>query len=381
MSVASARARKIAKAVGEKFDKGLVRTLQSGFQLPCLEGFSWGLASLNHICTGDPTIGLVRGRIYELYGPLSGGKTTLCLHAVREVQCAGGVVAFIDSEHALDPRYAVKLGVLPKDVLFCQPDNGEEAMTVAEEFIKEKVDLIIFDSVAALTPKAVIEGKYDKNPIGIQARFMSQSLAKLHKIIAKNKCVALFTNQVRFKIGVMFGSPETTPGGEALGFYASVRLRSMVSTASDKAVKGQGSITGEKDIKRLGSEGTIRCVKNKIYDPFGETTIPLYYGRGFDAVADVYKLAARMHLITHTTGGYRIPGVRLVVKYAGMEEHVSKVWTLIQEGDRGVIEVDAEVVDDEPVSLPAPKKKTVKKKAVKKKTAKKKVAKKTGRKR
>ena len=368
------KARKILSGLAGRFGKELVKPLRSGKAAIKVEGFSWGdMPSLNYVCTGNPTIGLVRGRIYEIFGPESSGKTTLCVQALVSVQRAGGVAAFVDAEHALDPRYCERLGLDLEELLFTQPDYGEQGLEIAEAYVEAGVDIVVIDSVAALTPQAIIEGTYDKQEMGTHARLMSQSLAKFHKKVAKNKCIAMFINQTRDKIGVMFGSPETTTGGKALKFYASVRLRTMISTAKDKAIKSAGTMMSSTEKKRLGAEGKINCIKNKIFDPFEQTTLLMKYGQGFDAVGDLFDFASKQEKmkVVKTTGGYKVPGIKGVVKYAKLDEHAEWVWRIMLDtyGDK--------LTPEDEVKKKVTKK-TGKKKVTKKKVTKKKVTKKRG---
>jgi recombination protein RecA len=244
--------------------------------------------------------GLPRGRVVEVYGPESSGKTTLTLHAVANAQKAGGQVAFVDAEHALDPEYAKKLGVDIDNLLVSQPDSGEQALEIAEMLVKSNsVDVIVVDSVAALTPKAEIEGEMGDTHVGLQARLMSQAMRKLTAIIGKSKCALIFINQIRMKIGVMFGNPETTPGGKALKFYSSVRIDiRRLSTITDTS----GAI---------GSRVRARVVKNKIAPPFRETEFDIMFDSGISYEGDLLDLALAGDIIERSGAWLNYGKIRL----------------------------------------------------------------------
>ena len=231
--------------------------------------------------------GIPRGRIIEIYGPESSGKTTLCLHIVSEAQKTGGVAAFVDAEHALDPEYAKKIGVKIDQLLISQPDTGEQALDIVESLVKSGgVDVIVIDSVAALTPRAEIEGEMDQQHMGLQARLMSHALRKLTAIVAKSKTTVIFINQLRMKIGVMFGNPETTTGGMALKFYSSVRVEVR------RAAQIQA---GEKIV---GNRVKVKIVKNKVAPPFRTCEFDILYNEGISRYADVVNAGVKYNIVT-----------------------------------------------------------------------------------
>ena len=241
--------------------------------------------------------GYPRGRIVEIYGPESSGKTTLTLHAIAECQRQGGVAAFIDAEHALDLAYARKLGIDTDSLLFSQPDYGEQALNIVEDIVRANVvDLVVVDSVAALTPKAEIDGDMEKNHVGLQARMMSQALRKLTAVVHKTDTCLMFINQTRQKIGVMFGNPETTPGGNALKFYCSIRASIHRSTAIKK---------GEEVV---GNVARVKVVKNKLAPPFKEARITILFGKGIDHWGDVVDMAVEKGLIAKSGAWFKYEG-------------------------------------------------------------------------
>jgi recombination protein RecA len=244
--------------------------------------------------------GMPRGRIIEIYGPESSGKTTLALHTVAEAQKAGGVCAYIDAEHAMDPEYAKKIGVKTEDLLISQPDTGEQALEIVESLVRSgKIDVIVVDSVAALTPKDEIEGDMGAQHVGKQARLMSQALRKLTAITAKTKTVVIFINQIRMQIGVMFGNPETTPGGKALKFYTSVRID----------IRRIAQI--KKGDEVMGGRHRVKIVKNKVAAPFRATEFDLMYNEGISREGELLALGEKMGLVQKSGSSYRFGDVGL----------------------------------------------------------------------
>ncbi len=244
--------------------------------------------------------GLPRGRVVEIYGPESSGKTTLCLQVIAEMQKLGGVAAFIDAEHALDPQYAQKLGVNVGDLLISQPDTGEQALEISDMLVRSgSVDIIVIDSVAALTPRAEIEGEMGDQMVGLHARLMSQALRKLTANIKKTNTLVVFINQIRMKIGVMFGSPETTTGGNALKFYASVRLD----------IRRIGSI--KKGDEVIGSETKVKVVKNKVSPPFREAIFDILYGEGISRHGEIVELGVAHKLVEKSGAWYAYKGEKI----------------------------------------------------------------------
>ncbi|MCY4155301.1 MAG: recombinase RecA [Gammaproteobacteria bacterium] len=244
--------------------------------------------------------GLPRGRVVEIYGPESSGKTTLALHAAAEIQKIGGTAAFVDAEHALDPSYAEKLGVEISDLLVSQPDTGEQALEITDMLVRSgATDLIIIDSVAALTPKAEIEGEMGDSHMGLQARLMSQALRKLTANIKRSNTLVIFINQIRMKIGVMFGNPETTTGGNALKFYASVRME----------IRRIGAIKKADEV--IGNETRVKVVKNKVAPPFKEAFFDILYGRGVSREGEIINLGVQHDIIEKTGAWYGYNGERI----------------------------------------------------------------------
>jgi recombination protein RecA len=244
--------------------------------------------------------GLPRGRVVEIYGPESSGKTTVALHAVANAQAAGGIVAFIDAEHALDPDYAKALGVDTDALLVSQPDSGEQALEIADMLIRSgALDLIVIDSVAALVPRAEIEGEMGDSHVGLQARLMSQSLRKLTGSINRSKCMVIFINQLRMKIGVMYGNPETTTGGNALKFYASVRLD----------IRRTGQIKDRDDI--VGNSTRVKVVKNKVAPPFKQVEFDIMYGEGISKIGEILDLGVKAGLVEKSGSWFSYDSIRI----------------------------------------------------------------------
>ena len=244
--------------------------------------------------------GLPRGRVVEIYGPESSGKTTLTLQVVAAAQRAGGTAAFVDAEHALDPTYAEKLGVNVDDLLVSQPDTGEQALEITDMLVRSNaIDVVVVDSVAALVPKAEIEGEMGDSHVGLQARLMSQALRKLTGNIKRSNCLVIFINQIRMKIGVMFGSPETTTGGNALKFYASVRLD----------IRRTGSVKRGDEV--IGSETRVKVVKNKVAPPFRQATFEILYGEGVSREGEIIELGVAQGLIEKSGAWYSYNGDRI----------------------------------------------------------------------
>jgi len=282
--------------IEKQFGKGAVMRLDSDFKPP-VDGIPTGSLSLDIALGGS---GVPRGRVLEIFGPESSGKTTLALHIIANAQKLGGVAAFIDAEHALDPSWAKRLGVKLEDLLVSQPDTGEQALEICELLVRSNaVDVIVIDSVAALIPRAEIEGEMGDSHVGLQARLMSQALRKLTGAISKSRCIVLFINQIREKIGVMFGNPETTPGGRALKFYASVRIDvRRVSTIKE------GEIS-------IGARTRARVVKNKIAPPFRDAEFDIMFDRGISYEGDLIDLAVLANIVEKSGAWYTYKGTRL----------------------------------------------------------------------
>ncbi len=265
-----------------------------------IETISTGSISLDQALGG----GIPKGRIIEIYGPESSGKTTLALHTIAEAQKAGGTAAFIDAEHALDPEYAQRIGVNTAELLISQPDNGEQALEIVETLTRSGgVDIIVIDSVAALTPKAEIEGMMGDSHMGLQARLMSQALRKLTSIISKTGTTVVFLNQLRMKIGVMFGNPETTTGGNALKFYSSVRM--------DIRAKDKITGTAEDGKEIMGRRARVKVVKNKVAPPFKQAEFDIMFNEGISLTGDLLDTAVEKNIITKSGAFYSFESTKL----------------------------------------------------------------------
>ena len=286
------------QTIEKQFGKGSIMRLANTESLvKDVEAIPTGALSLD-IALGIG--GLPKGRIVEIYGPESSGKTTIALSVIAQAQKKGGVVAFVDAEHALDVNYARKLGVRTEDLLISQPDTGEQALEITETLVRSgSIDVIVIDSVAALVPRAEIEGEMGDSHMGLQARLMSQALRKLTAAISRSKTLVIFINQIRMKIGVMFGNPETTTGGNALKFYASVRLD----------VRRVGALKNGEDV--VGNRTAVKVVKNKMAPPFTKTEFDLMYGEGISEAGDVLDLAVAANLVEKSGAWFSVNGERM----------------------------------------------------------------------
>ncbi|NTV95408.1 MAG: recombinase RecA [Thiobacillus sp.] len=283
--------------IEKQFGKGSIMKMGDGSIFDDIQVVSTGSLGLD-VALGVG--GLPRGRVVEIYGPESSGKTTLTLQVIAEMQKLGGTAAFIDAEHALDPVYAQKLGVNISDLLISQPDTGEQALEIADMLVRSSaVDVVVIDSVAALTPKAEIEGEMGDSHVGLQARLMSQALRKLTANIKRTNTLVIFINQIRMKIGVMFGSPETTTGGNALKFYASVRLD----------IRRIGAIKKADEV--VGSETRVKVVKNKVAPPFKEALFDILYGEGISREGEIIELGVAHKLIDKSGAWYAYQGEKI----------------------------------------------------------------------
>lgn len=283
--------------IEKQFGKGSVMKLGDSANNMNVETVPTGSLSLD-IALGLG--GIPKGRVIEIYGPESSGKTTVTLHMIAEVQKRGGIAGFIDAEHALDPVYAKNIGVDIDNLYISQPDNGEQALEIAETMVRSgAVDIVVVDSVAALVPKAEIDGEMGDSHMGLQARLMSQALRKLTSIISKSNCTVIFINQLREKIGVMFGNPETTTGGRALKFYASVRM----DVRRIESIKQAGEI--------IGNRTRIKVVKNKVAPPFKEAEFDIMFGEGISTIGDILDLASNVDIINKSGAWYAYNGEKI----------------------------------------------------------------------
>lgn len=313
--------------------------------------------------------GIPKGRIVEIYGPESSGKTTVALHMVAEVQKRGGIAGFIDAEHALDPVYAKNIGVDIDNLYISQPDSGEQALEITETMVRSgAVDIVVVDSVAALVPKAEIDGDMGDSHVGLQARLMSQALRKLTALISKSSCIVIFINQLREKIGVMFGNPETTTGGRALKFYASIRM----DVRRIESLKQSGTM--------VGNRTRIKVVKNKIAPPFKEAEFDIMFGEGISRAGDILDLAANVNVIQKSGAWYAYNGAKIGQGRENAKQYLKENPEVMEEVEAKVrahyglgvekTETDENIAKKEPGKEKAEKEKTVKEESAKKETGK-----------
>jgi len=310
--------------IERQYGKGAIMKLGAGAVLGEIPTISTGSLSLD-LALGVG--GLPKGRVVEIFGPEASGKTTLALHAVAEAQKKGGVAVFIDAEHALDIQYAKKLGVNIEDLLISQPDNGEQALEIAENLVRSgAVDVIVIDSVAALVPRAEIEGEMGDAHMGLQARLMSQALRKMTAIISKSNTIVVFVNQIRMKIGIMFGNPETTTGGNALKFYSTVRLD----------IRRIASIKQGQDV--IGSRTKVRVVKNKVAPPFKEVEFDLIHGEGISREGDVLDLAVEKNFVEKSGTWYAYGGQRIGQGRENAKQYLKENPKVLEQMEKEILE-------------------------------------------
>jgi recombination protein RecA len=325
--------------IDRAFGKGSVMKLGAKGAAVQIESVSTGSLGLD-LALGIG--GLPRGRVIEIFGPESSGKTTLALHVVAEVQKSGGVAAFVDAEHALDPGYAQRLGVNLDDLLVSQPDAGEQALEITDTLVRSgAVDIIVVDSVAALTPRAELEGEMGDSLPGLQARLMSQALRKLTASISKSKCIVIFINQIRMKIGVMYGSPETTTGGNALKFYASVRLD----------IRRTGSIKQRDEI--VGNNVRVKVVKNKVAPPFREVEFDIMYGEGISKIGEIIDLGVKAGVVEKSGSWFSYNSQRIGQGRENVREFLKANPDIANEIEQAV-RGNAVVIADELLGAPEP---------------------------
>ena len=300
MALEENRKKALVAALGQiekQFGKGTIMRLAEGEKIEDIEVVSTGSLGLD-IALGVG--GLPRGRVVEIYGPESSGKTTLTLQVVAEIQKKGGTAAFVDAEHALDPVYAKKLGVDIDELIVSQPDTGEQALEIVDTLVRSNaIDVLVIDSVAALVPRAEIEGEMGDSHVGLQARLMSQSLRKLTGSISRSRCMVIFINQLRMKIGVMYGNPETTTGGNALKFYASVRLD----------IRRTGQIKERDEI--IGNTTRVKVVKNKVAPPFKQVEFDIMYGEGVSKIGEILDLGVKAGLVEKSGSWFSYDSIRI----------------------------------------------------------------------
>jgi recombination protein RecA len=325
--------------IDRAFGKGSVMKLGSKGAAVQIESVSTGSLGLD-LALGIG--GLPRGRVVEVFGPESSGKTTLALHVVAEIQKAGGVAAFVDAEHALDPGYAMRLGVNLDNLLVSQPDAGEQALEITDTLVRSgAVDIVVIDSVAALTPRAELEGEMGDSLPGLQARLMSQALRKLTASISKSKCIVLFINQIRMKIGVMYGSPETTTGGNALKFYASVRLD----------IRRTGSIKLRDEI--VGNNVRVKVVKNKVAPPFREVEFDIMYGEGISKLGEIIDLGVKAGVVEKSGSWFSYNSTRIGQGRENVREFLKQNPDMAEQIEKAV-RGNAVVIADELLGAPQP---------------------------